>query len=71
MGVTLILKDGKQSYLTISEKIPPDLMITSEHISKDVICKLHRNEKFQPSQLQHRINPNYKAITEHGFEGDA
>ena len=27
------------------------------------ICQLHRNEKPQPRQLQHRINPNYKAMT--------
>ena len=35
----------------------------SAYVNGCHICQLHRNEKPKCRQLQHRINPNYKAIT--------
>ena len=40
----------------------------SKHIKRHCVCQLHRYEKPQPRQLQHRINPNYKGISRLGMD---
>ena len=53
-----------QMYLTINEKffIPDVVHYTRVYIKGCHIFQLHRNKKPQPRQLQHIINPNYRAM---------
>ena len=54
-----------QEYLTMNETfyIPDLIHHLKAYIKGYHICQLYRNEKPQPRQLQHRINPSYKAMT--------
>ena len=50
-------------YLNINESFSFQIKyIIVVHISKDVTCQLHRNEKPKHRQLQHRIHPYYKHV---------